>query len=41
MAELMADRGKPVDLGGYYLTDPVKIAAIMRPSESFNAIIDG
>src|SRR6056297_828758 len=41
MAELMADRGKPVDLGGYYLTDPARIAAIMRPSETFNAIIDG
>jgi isocitrate dehydrogenase len=41
MAELMADRGKPVDLGGYYLTDPAKIAAIMRPSGTFNAIIDG
>ncbi|KPQ16189.1 MAG: Monomeric isocitrate dehydrogenase [Rhodobacteraceae bacterium HLUCCO18] len=41
MAELMADRGKPVDLGGYYLTDPVRIATIMRPSETFNAIIDG
>ncbi len=39
VAELHADRGKPVDLGGYYHTDPVKTAAVMRPSATFNAII--
>ncbi|MGP1358089.1 NADP-dependent isocitrate dehydrogenase, partial [Roseicyclus sp.] len=39
MAELMADRGKPVDQGGYYHPDPEKTAAIMRPSPTFNAII--
>lgn len=39
MAELMADRGKAVDQGGYYHPDPEKTAAIMRPSPTFNAII--
>ena len=33
------DRGKPVDQGGYYHPDPVKTAAIMRPSPTLNAII--
>jgi isocitrate dehydrogenase len=39
MAELMADRGKPVDQGGYYHPDPGKTEAIMRPSPTLNAII--
>jgi len=38
--ELIAAQGKPVDMGGYYRPDPVKIAAAMRPSHTFNAIID-
>ena len=33
-------QGKPVDLGGYYLPDDKKATAIMRPSETFNKIID-
>ncbi len=33
-------QGKPVDIGGYFRTDPVKTAKAMRPSETFNAIID-
>ncbi len=37
--ELRADRGKAVDQGGYYHPDPVKTAAIMRPSATMNAII--
>ena len=37
--ELKAVEGQPVDLGGYYMTDPVKTAAIMRPSKTLNAII--
>jgi isocitrate dehydrogenase len=37
--ELRADRGRPVDLGGYYHTDPARTAAVMRPSATFNAII--
>ncbi|MCU4655201.1 NADP-dependent isocitrate dehydrogenase [Roseibacterium sp. SDUM158016] len=39
IAELRADRGKPVDQGGYFHPDPVKTAAVMRPSATLNAII--
>ncbi len=39
-AELLASQGKPVDIGGYYFPDPAKAAAAMRPSPTFNAIID-
>jgi isocitrate dehydrogenase len=39
LAELAADRGKAVDLGGYYHTDPSKTAAVMRSSATFNSII--
>jgi isocitrate dehydrogenase len=38
--ELIGVQGKPVDIGGYYLPDPVKCAAAMRPSATLNAIID-
>jgi isocitrate dehydrogenase len=41
IAELMADRGKAVDQGGYYHPDPGLTAALMRPSATLNAIIDG
>ncbi|MFF2523055.1 NADP-dependent isocitrate dehydrogenase [Streptomyces liangshanensis] len=34
--ELIAVQGKPVDIGGYYRPDPVKAAAVMRPSATFN-----
>jgi isocitrate dehydrogenase len=40
VAEMLAAQGKPADLGGYYLPDPVKTAKVMRPSATFNAIID-
>ncbi len=39
VAELARDQGKPADLGGYYHTDPVKTAAVMRPSATFTSII--
>jgi isocitrate dehydrogenase len=39
-AELIAAQGRPVDMGGYYRPDPAKTAAAMRPSATFNAIID-
>ena len=38
--ELLAAQGEPVDLGGYYATDPDLTARAMRPSGTFNAIID-
>ena len=39
--ELLAAQGEPVDLGGYYLPDPQKAEGVMRPSATFNEIIDG
>jgi isocitrate dehydrogenase len=38
-AELIAAQGKPVDTGGYYLPDPAKTSAAMRPSATLNAAI--
>ena len=40
LQELIAAKGKPVDLGGYYHTDPEKVKAAMRPSATFNSIMD-
>ncbi len=40
-AELMAAQGAPVDIGGYYLPSEERAAKAMRPSATFNAIIDG
>jgi isocitrate dehydrogenase len=39
VAELATVQGKPVDIGGYYLPDPQKMAAVMRPSATFNAAL--
>ena len=39
--ELLDAQGDPVDLGGYFHPDPAKCAAAMRPSATFNSIIDG
>ncbi len=38
--ELNAAQGSPQDLGGYYQPDPEKAAKAMRPSATFNAIVD-
>jgi len=38
--ELIAAQGKPMDIGGYYDSDPVKTSNAMRPCAKFNAIID-
>ncbi len=38
-AELLEVQGSPVDLGGYYRPDPEKVAAVMRPSATFNEIL--
>ena len=38
--ELNAVQGEPLDIGGYYAPDQAKLTAAMRPSVSFNAIID-
>lgn len=39
--ELNKAQGAPVDLGGYYFPDDVLTQKAMRPSETFNAILDG
>jgi isocitrate dehydrogenase len=39
VAELAAAQGAPADIGGYYHPDPVKLAAVMRPSATLNGII--
>ena len=41
LGELNGVQGKPADLGGYYRPDTAKLAAVMRPSTTLNAIIDG
>ena len=37
--ELIDCQGKPVDVGGYYQPDPVKVSAALRPSKTLNAIL--
>lgn len=37
--ELNSAQGVPVDMGGYYKPDAAKVAAAMRPSATFNAIL--
>jgi isocitrate dehydrogenase len=41
VSELNGVQGAPVDIGGYYHPDPALTARAMRPSATFNAIIDG
>jgi isocitrate dehydrogenase len=38
--ELNEVQGSPVDLGGYYLPDEALVTPAMRPSATFNAVID-
>jgi isocitrate dehydrogenase len=38
-AELIGAQGQPVDMGGYYHPDRVKVGRAMRPSATLNAII--
>ncbi|MFB0904840.1 MAG: NADP-dependent isocitrate dehydrogenase [Nonlabens sp.] len=37
--ELLSVQGKPMDIGGYYMPDPAKEEAAMRPSKTLNEII--
>ena len=41
LAELQAVQGHPVDIGGYYKPDMDKLAAVMRPSKTFNDLLAG
>ena len=38
--ELLGAQGNPADIGGYYLPDDDMANKVMRPSQTFNAIID-
>lgn len=40
VGEFKAVQGKPADIGGYYLPDAAKMEAVMRPSSTFNSIIE-
>jgi len=40
VAELNAVQGEPADLGGYYRPDEQKTTQVMRPSDTFNRIVD-
>lgn len=40
MEEIKSVQGKPADIGGYYRPDPIKVTAVMRPSRTFNSLID-
>lgn len=37
--EMLAEQGKPANIGGHFLPDPALYEKIMRPSETFNAIL--
>lgn len=39
--ELIAEQGKAVELGGYYLPNKELVSQVMRSSSTFNAVIDG
>ncbi|HEX9152696.1 MAG TPA: NADP-dependent isocitrate dehydrogenase, partial [Flavobacterium sp.] len=39
-AELIAAQGKPQNIGGHYHPDPELTTKAMRPSATFNAILD-
>ena len=38
--ELLAAQGAATDIGGYYMPDPVKTEAVMRPSATLNSALD-
>ncbi|AIG63738.1 isocitrate dehydrogenase [Corynebacterium atypicum] len=38
--DLIDNQGQAVDLGGYFLPDDKKTSKVMRPSKTFNAILD-
>jgi len=40
VGELIRAQGKPADIGGYYRPDQAKVNQAMRPSVTFNAIVD-
>lgn len=40
MEEIKSAQGRPADIGGYYILDNAKAVGVMRPSNTFNTIID-
>src|SRR5690606_12167492 len=40
LSELNGVQGKAVDMGGYYHPDQTKLAQSMRPSSTFNSILE-
>jgi len=40
LEEMNTPKGKAIDLGGYYHQDPEKVKAAVRPSATFNAILE-
>ena len=40
VSELISAQGKQADVGGYYLPDDKKVNEVMRPSVTFNKIVD-
>jgi isocitrate dehydrogenase len=40
VAELIAVQGEPADVGGYYQSDDAKASAALRPSATFNQILE-
>ncbi len=40
ISELNATNGQAMDIGGYFRTDPAKVAKAMRRSATFNSILD-
>jgi len=40
LQDLIECQGKPIDIGGYYFPNPELAAEAMRPSPTFNKIID-
>lgn len=40
VGDLITVQGKHTDIGGYYMPDDKKAAAVMRPSQVFNKIVD-
>ncbi len=41
LKELLDVQGDPVELDGYYRVDPATVEKVMRPSATFNAVVDG
>ena len=41
VAELDEVQGSPVEVGGYYHPDPARVTAALRPSATFNALLEG